>query len=123
MRCREYRERVTIQNLAGSATGGSRGQTKKAFADTRTVWAALRLLGGRERELARQIDALATHQVAMHYQGFRLVGEETLPVVDERSRLKWTDPGGIVHYLGIESVENVEGRDRELLIRCREVKP
>jgi len=72
MRCRGYRQSVTLQELQGSTVGGTRGETQQTWKDFRTVRASVRELSARERELGRQIDVVATHEVRMHYQGFRL---------------------------------------------------
>lgn len=100
-------EQVHIQAVSGSTGAGTRGQSQGSWSTVETVQASVRAIGGNERTFGREIVAVATHEVGMHYTAN----------ATERRRLLWgTRP------LHIEAIDNVEERNLWLHLACREVK-
>lgn len=69
------------------------------------VWASVVPLAGRELERAREVVANATHQVKTRYRDG----------INTRKRLRHDN-----RILNIEAAQNVDERDRELILTCVE---
>jgi SPP1 family predicted phage head-tail adaptor len=98
--------KVKLQQLTGSTTAGSRGESDKTWQTIETVYASIKTLRGDEMPIGRQIDARATHQVEMHYTATA------------------TPLTRILHgskVYNIESIDNVEQLNRWLILQCVEV--
>lgn len=76
------------------------------------VPAAVKPLTGKSLEVAKQAATQATHEVRL-----RAIGMEDL---DERDRFLWEDRGR-ERILEIESIVNIDARDRELVIIAQEL--
>lgn len=104
MRAGKLRHRIKIQQLTGS--DDEFGEPLEAYSDWAVVWANVAPLSGREMWQAKQVEATTTHQVEMRY----------LAGVDAKMR--------ILHgtrVLQIDSVVNVDERNRRMLLQCTEV--
>lgn len=103
MKAGELRHKVTIQRV--SQTLDSSRQTVDLWTKLAEVWAAVEPLSGRELLNAQQIQPDVTHRVRIRHR------DDVTPKmrVQHESR-----------SLNIESVINLNERDRELHLLCRE---
>jgi SPP1 family predicted phage head-tail adaptor len=105
MRAGRLRHRVTIQrrldvrDTYGDVAGGD-------WEDVASVWAAVEPLRGREFAELQRAGAEVTTRVVMRYRSG----------IEPQMRVKYG-----AHVYDIESVINVDERDRELQLMCREV--
>lgn len=101
------RQRVTIQDF--TVAQNAYGEPVETWANVTTVWAEVLPARGQERFVAAGDQQLATltHVVRMRYY-------DGLSPVDHR--LVW---GSIT--LDVESVQDPDGRRREMRVLCREV--
>lgn len=105
-RVRDYRHRIQLQKLSTSSTGpGTRGQTTKSYSTLALVRGSIRQLDGEEKVLAREIHAGAEYEIGLHYTA----------LVTPRTRLKFG-----TRIFHVEAVNNVDQRNRELRLTCRE---
>lgn len=101
----KLRHRVTIQENQGTINDGG-GNKLPNWVDVATVWAEVRPVNGQEATIAEKRGQQVTHAVNMRYR----------PNVKK-------DKHRIIHkgrILKIEYVLNVDERDIELNITCRE---
>lgn len=99
------RQRVTLQSF--TVTGrDAYGEETKSWADVGTYYAEVVTLSGREAVNAQQLRADASHRVRMRWVG---------PILPDQQFL-WD--GRTLHIL---HVNNVDNRNREYQILCREV--
>lgn len=105
MRAGQLRHRVTIQ--AQTTTQDEYGQPVQTWSDVATVWASVEDLSGREFFAAQQIAAEVTTRVTIRY---RAGIEPDMRVI----------AGG--RTLDIRSVQDPDGRRRQLVLMCREVR-
>ena len=103
MRAGDLRHRVTIQSASESVSAA--GEVTKTWSDVATVWASIEPLTGREKWLAEQVQAAATHRVRMRYRSD--VGLENRLLYGSR-------------VLDILEVMNTGERDKELVLICAE---
>ena len=104
MEAGKLRHRVQISRPETTRTKA--GGIKETHGTLATVWASVRPLVGRELFLAQQSNPQLTHEVKMRKCGFNVKSTDRLV---HRNRL-----------LHIESVKNVDERDNELILMCRE---
>ena len=109
-RRRDFRTKLDLQTLQGSTSADSRGHSQKTFTTVATIYGAKRQLRGEEAVLARQIDARATHEVEVDYNG----------QIIERARL--LVDGSTSEMLDIITIDNVEARGRTMRLMCGERK-
>lgn len=83
------------------------GELIKTYATTKFIWGRVRQLSGKEAEVARQIVPSATHEVVIPYES--TVTEATQFLVRGRT-------------LGIESIDNRDMADIEMVCLCEEAK-
>ena len=102
MRAGELRHRVQLQV---SSEQNSRGNTTKVWGTEDAIWAAVEPLSGRELIEAQEVVADATHRVTIRY----------LADVTPRKRFLFG-----TRELYIESVQNIDERNRELVLTCVE---
>ena len=105
-RAGQLRHRVTIRAPGAPVPDGYGGHTPGPPTEVATVWAAVEPLEGTERLRAMQTQADATHRVRMRYRP----GLTAAMDVVHRGRV-------------LEVVSppiNVDERDRELVLLCRE---
>lgn len=99
-------QEIDIQNRqAGIA--GTRGQDAGTFKTVETVLASVRQVTGTEVRFGREITATADHLLEMHYT----------PNLTEQSQLVWG-----TRTLGVEAIDNIENKNRWLIVDCKEVK-
>lgn len=104
MRAGRLRHRITIQQQA--VTGqNDYGEDIYEWTDVAIVWAEVQPLTGREYWAAEQVNAETTHQVRLRY----------LSDIEPSMRILFGS-----RVLVIESVFNVDERDRELVVTARE---
>ena len=106
MRIGRLRHRLRIQSATETRTGS--GGVTYTWATDAVVWAAVRPLLGREYMEARRVDAAVTHEVRIRYRS-GLTPSHRFVFDNDTSR-----------ELNIVSVLNVDERDRELVVMCRE---
>ncbi len=99
-----YRHRITLQQA--TETRDSLGGTVQAWATFATVWAAIEPLSGRELLQAQQVQAEVTHRVRLRYMN---------GVTAELRVLFGT------RYFNILSAVNVQERNREIVLTCKEL--
>ncbi len=106
MRAGDLRELVTIQRA--TATTNSYGEPITSWSTLATVWCSVRMLSGREalNAGANQVQAAANVDVRIYYRSDVTAKMRALLV----SRV-----------LDIETVDDPDGRRRELRLMCREV--
>ena len=101
------RHRLTFQTA--TETRDAQGGVTKTWVDTVTVWGDVAPIRAREYLNADQIRADITHQVIIRQY----------PGLTTKQRMKWTDDG-TDRYFHIESIIDMEERDRKLQIFCKE---
>ncbi len=106
MRTGRLRTRLHIEEAAETRT--SDGGVSPGWSSIGTAWAWVRGLRGRELFSAQQINPQTTHKVTMHYRG-GLTSANRL--VDKTSS----------RIFNIESVVNIDERNRVLELICTEV--
>ena len=99
-------KRVQLQKQTGSETADSRGASTKTWQTIETVYASIATLSGDEVAIGRQIEARATHHLEMHYTA------TITPLV----RIKHGDV-----FYQVEAIDNVQQRNRWLILQCEEV--
>ena len=99
-------KRVQLQQLRGSDTAGSRGESEKTWTRIETVYLSIQTVTGNEVVIGRQIDARTTHMMEGHYTA--TVTPETRIVRDDDT------------YEVLFS-DNVDERDRWMKIQCMRV--
>lgn len=104
MRSGELRHRVTIQHKV--ATQNAYGEEIIDWQTWKTAWAAVEPLTGREFMDAERAGAEVTHRIRIRQR------DGLLPSM----RVSWDS-----RLFDIESVLNLEERDREMQLMCREV--
>ena len=105
MRSGSLRHYVTIQKVTVTQDSDT-GEPSESWSTLAQVWAAVEPLSGREFMNAQQVESQITHRVRI------------------RARDDVTPDMRISHdsrTLNIESVINIEERDRELHLMCTEV--
>ena len=103
MKAGELRHKVTIQKV--SQTLDSSRQTVDLWTKLAEVWAAVEPLSGRELLNAQQIQPDVTHRVRIRHRD------------DVTAKMRVQHDS---RNLNIESIINVNERDRELHLLCRE---
>ncbi len=104
MRSGQLRQRVTIQQK--SVARDTYGGETVTWADVTTVWAAVEPIAGREYFSAQQLQADVNHRIRIRYYS----GVTTTMRVKLGTR-----------YFDILSILNLEERDRETHLMCKEV--
>ena len=108
IQCGNFRHRVSIQS--GTFTQDSMGENiPPTWATDNTVWGAVEPVSGKETFQADQVDARVTHMVIMRYYPGLTSEMRILYVKDADSRV-----------LNIESVRNIDERDRRTIAMCTE---
>lgn len=103
------RDRVDYQEATEAAD--TFGQLQPTWSTQWSAWANVQALDGREAELARQIQATASHAVTVR-------GPRSLST---RGRFLWTDPAGIARVLNVsEPPRFVELDWSEIRVVCAE---
>ena len=105
MSVRKYRHFVELQNLTATTEAGTRGQSTKAYLTVERIWVSIEQLSGREAVNAEAIVASATHKIELHYTAN----------CTNASRIKFG-----TRIFGIESVDNVEERNRDMVLLVQE---
>lgn len=101
----KLRHRVTIQTA--TITRGDRGAEVLSWANTATVYADIRTVGGQEQVLASQLEtATLLHTITIRYRSG----------IVPKQRIKWGS-----RYFSIEAVIERDNRMRLLDLSCREL--
>jgi SPP1 family predicted phage head-tail adaptor len=101
----KLRHRITLQTA--TVTRGDRGAEILTWADTATVYADIRTVGGQEQVLASQLEvATLLHTITIRH----------LAGVVPKMRVKWGD-----RYFAIEAVIESDNRMRMMSLSCREL--
>jgi SPP1 family predicted phage head-tail adaptor len=100
----KLRHAVTVQSVTDGT--GTRGAPTKTAATFATTWASIEPLSGAELWRAQQVSAEVTHRVLLRH----------LSGVTPKMRIKYGS-----RTLEVVSVLNLEERDRELELLCREL--
>ena len=111
MKAGSLRHRLTVRSKASESVN-SYGENTTAYTTDQTVWAAIDDMGGmtgRELLVARQILSEGDHIVRTRYRTGMTTAKQ---FVTHDSRV-----------FDVESVWNVEDRNRELIFRCKETNP
>ena len=103
MRAGELRHRVTIQQK--SVTRNTFGEEVVTWQDVATVWAAIEPLRGREFFESQQVNAEVTTRIRIRYR----------PGITPTMRVVFGN-----RVFDIQAVINVDERNRELHLMCRE---
>jgi len=103
IRAGELRHRVTIQQK--SVTRNTFGEEIVTWQDVATVWAAIEPLRGREFFESQQVNAEVTTRIRIRYR----------PGITPTMRVVYGS-----RIFDIQAVINVEERNRELHLMCRE---
>lgn len=99
-------KRVQLQQLRGSDTAGSRGGTQKTWTTIETVYASIMTVRASELVIGQQIEARATHTIEMHFTA----------TMTPQTRIKHGEK-----FYQVDAINNVEQRDRWLIIQAIEV--
>lgn len=99
----ELNKKVVLQSYTTSQD--SYGAEVKTYSDTATVWAKTTPLKGREYFQAKQINAEIELEIKIRYRS-----------VNPKMRIKFG-----ARYFEILSVINVDEKNEELLLMCKEV--
>lgn len=104
MRAGALRNKITIEYIAvGKDTVGQENGT---WTTLKTAWAHIKPLTGKEYQSGQTINAEVTHEVRMRYYSG----------ITPKMRVKHG-----TRYFDILYVLNIEERNRELLLKCKEV--
>ena len=103
------RHRVTIQQGA-EGTADAHGVPAITWTDVATVWARIEPVSGLEQVRGMKLQAETTHLVTMRYR----------TSCTHDMRLKWTRDGTTRYLYFAGPPVNVDERNRELLVQCRE---
>ena len=107
MRAGSLRHPVTIQSA--TETRDAAGGVTKTWADVSDRWAEVKPISGREYLNADRVRADITHVIVIrNYSG-----------LTSKHRIKFTDNGS-TRYFNIESVRDMEERDRMMQLFCKE---
>jgi SPP1 family predicted phage head-tail adaptor len=104
-----FRHRVTIQLPNAGASDGMGGDAGASTTVVATVWADITALSARERDIAKGVETERTHVVRIRYRSD----------VDELCTLLEASSGRSFRVTG---VMDTEGRRRELILSCVEIK-
>lgn len=104
MRAGVLRHYIALQHY--DETRDAAGGVTKTWTTYDSVWAALRTLSGRERDIAQQERTTLTHEITIRYRD-DLQPDDRI-VYDSR-------------YFDIKDVRNFDERDKMILMRCVEV--
>ncbi len=109
MQAGQLRERIAIQSYTAVADG--MGGETQSWATVATVWGRVRMANGQEQYTAagEQIQGTISHKVNLRAKA----GGVSLTI---RHRFGWKG-----RTLQIVSIGDVEGRNREQVVMCREV--
>jgi SPP1 family predicted phage head-tail adaptor len=105
MRLRSRKHRVTIMSRSASTGAGSRGQRTSVWLPVGAARASIKQLKGDELQHAREISEEAEYEMEMHYTS----------LVTPQSRI-----GLGKRIFNVHSVDNVEMRNRDLVLLCSE---
>lgn len=108
----KFRKRVQIQTLP-PALPGVEQDLINGWQTQATRWASIEPLSGRELIWAAQIAADVTHRVTLPYY--------VLLVGNSKARFQYVDPtGGSTRIFQIESVLNLDEKNRWMVCLCKE---
>jgi len=93
-----------------SAAADSYGQPKEDWKGLGQIHCYVEPLSGEEIVEAKKVAGIETHRITTRWNR----------MIDTTMRLTWKQPGGKVRVFQIVSVSNVEERNRELLLLCKE---
>jgi SPP1 family predicted phage head-tail adaptor len=108
----EYRHTVVIRRPPTVETQDSTGQVIGGYETVTTAKAKIEMISARERFVAAQEYATATHRISMRYQ----------PALDAMDA-SWIVAFGDVVYKLIGPKDNVKQRNREIVLLCEEGPP
>ena len=108
------RHRVQIQQLREIAD--SYGQRRQNWDTVATVWASVEFLSGRELVNAQQVNSNVTHGVRMRFIDPLLVK----PGLVTTMRLIFSPRSGVTKILNIQSINNVDFKNREMKVLAQE---
>lgn len=106
MRAGKLRHRVTIQSASETQPDSNMGQPVESWSDFATVWAHVEPLHGRERMVAQERTAELDTRITIRY----------LSGVLAKMRVIYGS-----HTYDILAVINLDERDREMQLMCKEV--
>ena len=113
MRAGKLRHSVVVQSPV--KTRNDHGEMVVSWTDRGTVRCSIEQVSGSEVIHAKQVKAVATQKVGMRF--------DSALQITSGWRLKWDDDHSAeLRYLNIDDVNNVEGRNRELILLCQEAK-
>jgi len=99
----KLRKKIVIERNTNT-TPDSNGQVKPNWETLFTRYAYIRPLKGREYEQAHQMKSIETHEIGLRYVD-----------ITPRDRFRYG-----TRIFNIESVLNIDEKDRELICRCKE---
>ena len=100
----QLRHRIIIQ-VATEVQAATTGEVTKTWATWQTVWASIEPISGREYWQAQQTHAELTHKLRIRY----------LPSLTVRHRVLFG-----TRVLEINAVQNLDERNIEMVLLCRE---
>lgn len=103
MRAGRLRHEITIQEP--TATQNAVGEETLSWSDYATVRASVEPMSGREYWNSKQVQSEITHEIRIRYY----------PGVTSEMRVSWGN-----RVFEIESVINVNERNREMILMCKE---
>ena len=106
MQTGHLRHRIQLQS--STLTRNSNRERIATWSTYDTVWGSVMPLRGQERLIADQIQSEITHNIILRYDTSTAVLPKHRAIHDSRT-------------FEINSVESVEERDRERLLRCKEL--
>ena len=109
MRGGSLRHRITIQSAVVSTGDGMGGGGTTRWDDTMTVWASVVPLRGDELLMAGQTQSEISHKIETRYRSD----------ITAVNRIKF----GSSRYFDIQVPINVDERNRELILMCKEITP
>ena len=98
-------KRIALQHYV--ETRSASGAVTRTWATYATVWAQVRTLSGRERDIAQQERATLSHEITIRYRSGVQADHRIL--YDSR-------------YFDVKDVRNFDERNKEIRMRCIEVK-
>ena len=113
MRAGLLRERVRIEEKPQFTDQNEFGEEIRDWTEVATVWAGVEPLRGREFVEAQQEQNQLDVRIRMRYQ-------RGLTIKPDEMRAVWVDENETTHIYDILYVKNINARDKELHLMCKE---
>lgn len=114
---RRFNKLVTVEQPV-TVVDSTTNESKTSFTDLCRAWCSIEPMGGTERLNAHAVESDSTHKIGMYWN-------RNTNQITSRHRLRMDVPdsvnaGSTVRYFNIVNVNNIEERNRLLMLSCKE---